>query len=88
MRQQGPSRWRAPAARPAPDEKQMMHTTQFGSAVFTRVDQLHMSRSKRLRVQAYVHDGEVIAEFLCRAQAGVRSLGRAIGASFARRAGH
>lgn len=65
-----------------------MPTPQFGSPVFGRVDQLHMSRSKRLRVHAYVHDGEVIAEVLCRAQAGVRGLVRAIGANFARRAGH
>ena len=65
-----------------------MHTRQFSSAVFGRVDRLHMSRSKRLRVHAYVRDGEAIAEYLCRVQTGVRGLVRAVAAHFARRAGH
>lgn len=64
-----------------------MHTTQSGSAIFGRIDELHLSRSERLRINAYMHDGELIAEFCCRAlaniQSGAGALSRAVRAMFA-----
>lgn len=69
-----------------------MHTTQFGTGTFGRIEDLHLSRSERLRINAYIHDGEVIAEFLSRVVAGVRfgagSLARAVKALFAHPARH
>lgn len=50
-----------------------MHTTQIRSGIFGRADDVRMSRCERLRVNVYMQDGELIAEFLCRALASIRS---------------
>jgi len=50
-----------------------MQTTKAGTEVFARLNDLHLSRSERLRINAYMHDGEVIGDFLCRAMEGIRA---------------
>lgn len=50
-----------------------MHTTPADSGIFPRLNDLHLSRSERLRINAYLHDGELIAGFLCRALEGLRA---------------
>lgn len=77
----------------------MMSASQIGSGISARVDDLHLSKSERLRAYAYMHDGELIAELLCRALASARSvtllaahgacsLAHAVKAIFVRPAGH
>jgi len=77
----------------------MISAPQIGSGISARVNELHLSESERLRVNAYLHDGEFIADLLCRALTGARSLalsaahaaGRlahAVKAIFAKPAGH
>jgi hypothetical protein len=64
-----------------------MRTSQIDSAVFGRIDDLHLSVSERLKVNAYLQDGEFIAELFCHLLAlihsGTRGLARAIKAMFA-----
>ena len=55
-----------------------MYTSEIRSDIFSRVNDLHMSNSERLRINAYMHDGELIAEFLSRALAGVARAGHAV----------
>jgi hypothetical protein len=70
----------------------MKSNPQVSQAVFGRLNDLHVSRRERLRINAYIHDGEVIADFSSRAFAGVRSgvdaLARDIKAAFAKPARH
>ena len=65
----------------------MIYTTQAGPGVFGRVDDLHLNRRERLRVNAYMQDGEFIAELICRAlalvHAGAAGLARAVKLLFA-----
>jgi len=51
----------------------MIYTSQGHSGVFSRMDDLPLSRRERLRVNAYMHDGELIAEFICRVLAYIHS---------------
>ena len=51
----------------------MRHSTHIGSNTFGPLDRLHMSETERLRVNAYIHDGEVIADLMSGALAGMRS---------------
>lgn len=51
----------------------MIHTPQAGSAVSSRLDDLHLSKRERLRVDAYMHDGERIADLICSTQAHIQS---------------
>ena len=70
----------------------MIHTTHSGTDVFGRVDDLHLSKGDRLRATGCLHDGELIAEFYCRARSGVEtvagSLAHAAKAMFESRARH
>lgn len=50
-----------------------MHTTKSGSEIFPRLNDLHLSSSERVRITAYMHDGELIGDFLCRAMEGIRA---------------
>ncbi len=43
----------------------MISAPQIGSGISARVNALHLSESERLRVNAYLHDGEFIADLLC-----------------------
>lgn len=52
----------------------MVSAAQIGSGISARVDDLHLSKSERLRAYAYMHDGELIAELLCRALTSARAL--------------
>jgi len=72
-----------------------MQTAQTRSDIFSRVNDLRMSKSERLRVIAYMQDGELIAEFFSRALAGVAlaghgvsSLAHGVKAAFAKPARH
>ncbi|MGP1676415.1 MAG: hypothetical protein ACTS6J_04575 [Burkholderiales bacterium] len=76
-----------------------MHTTHIRSDIFSRVNDLHLSENERLRINAYIQDGEFIAEYLSRALAGIRSgvalaghaagsLAQGVKAAFARPARH
>lgn len=76
----------------------MISAPQIGSGISARLSELHLSESERLRVNAYLHDGEFIADLLCRALTGARavallaahgagSLAHAVKAKFARPAG-
>ncbi len=56
-----------------------MHTAHIRSDVFSRVNALHMSENERLRINAYIHDGELIGEFISRALAGAALAGHALG---------
>ena len=42
-----------------------MNTTPADSEIFPRLNDLHLSRSERARINAYMHDGELIGDFLC-----------------------
>jgi hypothetical protein len=55
-----------------------MHTTHTSPGVFSRLNELHLGRSERLRIDAYIHDGERIAELCSRAVAGVALAGHAV----------
>ena len=77
----------------------MISAPQIGSGISRRVDELRLSESERLRVKAYLHDGEFIADLLCRALTGARavallaahgagSLAHAVKAIFVKPAGH
>ena len=55
-----------------------MHTARIKSDIFSRVNALHMSKSERLRINAYMQDGEHIAEFFSRALAGVALAGHGV----------
>ncbi len=70
----------------------MIHTPQAGPGVFGRVDDLHLSKRERLRVNAHMQDGELIAELICRTlahiQSGASRLARALKLIFASTARH
>lgn len=70
----------------------MRYEPQSNSGVFGRLDDLHMRKSECMRVNAYIHDGEVIAELSSRVLAGVRSgidaLARDLKAAFAKPTRH
>lgn len=51
----------------------MIYNPQFRSGMFGRLEDLHMSSSERQRINAYIHDGELIADISSRALAGIRS---------------
>jgi len=51
----------------------MIYNPQTRSGTFGRLEDLHMSRSERQHVYAYIHDGERIADISSRAYAGIRS---------------
>lgn len=56
-----------------------MHTTHISPDVFSRLNELHLSKSERLRAIAYMQDGERIAGFISRALAGVALAGHGVG---------
>ena len=66
----------------------MHRSPQLQPVMFSRVDALHAIRSERERVNAYLHDGERIAEFSSRAleniRSGTRFAARGIRAVFAK----
>ncbi|MBE0624625.1 MAG: hypothetical protein IH606_07435 [Burkholderiales bacterium] len=51
----------------------MIYDPQSSSGMFGRLDDLHLSRRERLHINAYIHDGERIADISTRALAGIRS---------------
>lgn len=55
-----------------------MHTTPMSSDVFSRLNELHLSKSERLCAIGYLHDGEHIAAFFSGALAGVAAAGHAV----------
>lgn len=65
----------------------MHRSQQLRPAMFCRIDALHASRSERERLNAYVHDGERIAEFSSRALENVRVAARGLKAALAKPAG-
>lgn len=50
-----------------------MRTPQTGSEIFPRLNDLPLSRSERELGNAYIHEGELIGDFLCRALESIRS---------------
>lgn len=69
-----------------------MPTPRSNAPIFGRIASLRMSAGQRLRINAYMQDGELIAELTRRALENVRSrgalAGRAVKAIFARPARH
>jgi len=51
----------------------MRSGTPVGPGAFSQLDRLHLSESERLRVSGYIHDGEVLAELMFGALAGIRA---------------
>jgi hypothetical protein len=51
----------------------MIYNPQFESDQFGRLQHLHLSSRERQRINAYIHDGELIADISSRALAGMRS---------------
>jgi hypothetical protein len=47
--------------------------TPVGPGAFSQLDRLHMSEGERLRVSGYIYDGEILAELMLGALAGIRS---------------
>ena len=50
-----------------------MHTRETGSGIFPRLNDLPLSRSERELCNAYMQEGELIGDFLCRALESIRS---------------
>ena len=50
-----------------------MHTPHTGSEIFPRLNDVPLSRSERELGNAYLHEGELIGDFLCRALESLRS---------------
>ena len=55
-----------------------MHSRDTGQDVFFRVNDLHVNKNERLRIAAYMHDGELIGEFLSGAYAGITHAGHGL----------
>jgi hypothetical protein len=51
----------------------MRTSTPVGPGAFSQLDRLHLSESERLRVSGYLYDGEILAELMLGALAGIRS---------------
>ena len=70
----------------------MRHSTRIRTGAFGPVDALHLSENERRHINAYMQDGEFIAEVFCRALAGIQtaagSLARGSKAMFARPVRH